>query len=104
MFGKHVSKLASAYCHDELSPEESRRVAEHLIGCNRCRAEFEEIKLGVKFAEQLPAVSAPPMFGSGTSLIYTATLGVLEGPSPRRVTLSPSLKPAPMIDRLGTRY
>ena len=53
MFGKHVSKLASAYCHDELLPEESRRVAEHLIGCNRCRAEFEEIKLGVKFAEQL---------------------------------------------------
>ena len=64
MFGKHVSKLASAYCHGELLPEESRRVAEHLIGCNRCRAEFEEIKLGVKFAEQLPEVSAPPSMWS----------------------------------------
>ena len=43
MFSKHVSSLTSAYYHDELSPAESRRVAEHLIGCPRCRGEFEEI-------------------------------------------------------------
>ena len=42
MFAKHVSSLTSAYCHDELSPAESRRVAEHLISCPSCRAEFEE--------------------------------------------------------------
>jgi FecR protein/Putative zinc-finger len=59
MFSKHVSSLTSAYCHDELSPEESRQVAEHLIGCPRCRAEFEEIKFGVKLSTQLPIVSAP---------------------------------------------
>jgi anti-sigma factor RsiW len=59
MFGQHVSKNLSAYCHGELSEQESRRVAEHLIGCKRCRREFEEIKLGVKLAEQLPRVSAP---------------------------------------------
>jgi hypothetical protein len=54
-----VSQNLSAYCHNELSEEESRRVAEHLIGCTRCRREFEEIKLGIKFAEQLPRASAP---------------------------------------------
>src|SRR2546430_2148318 len=59
MFSSHVSKQFSAYCHDELPAEEARRVAEHLIGCTRCRSEFEEVKLGVKFAEQLPLVSAP---------------------------------------------
>ncbi|HUQ34640.1 MAG TPA: FecR domain-containing protein [Pyrinomonadaceae bacterium] len=59
MFSQHVSRNLSAYCHDELSEEESRRVAEHLMGCTRCRREFEEIKLGVKFAEQLPRASAP---------------------------------------------
>src|SRR5918999_3305805 len=59
MFSQHVSKNLSAYCHGELPDEESRRVAEHLIGCKPCRREFEEIKLGVKLAEQLPTASAP---------------------------------------------
>jgi ferric-dicitrate binding protein FerR (iron transport regulator) len=55
----HVSRELSAYCHGELAEAESRRVAEHLIGCKLCRREFEEIKLGVKLAEHLPCVSAP---------------------------------------------
>jgi ferric-dicitrate binding protein FerR (iron transport regulator) len=59
MFSQHVGKNLSAYCHGELSDEELRRVAEHLIGCQSCRREFEEIKLGVRFAEQLPQASAP---------------------------------------------
>jgi hypothetical protein len=59
MRSSHVSQKLSAYCHGELLEEESRAVAEHLIGCQRCRREFEEIKLGVKFAAQLPRVNAP---------------------------------------------
>ena len=59
MFSKHVSSLTSAYYHNELPPEQSRRVAEHLIGCPRCRAEFEEIKFGARLAEQLPLMPAP---------------------------------------------
>ena len=59
MFSKHVTKNLSAYCHGELAAEESRRIAEHLIGCNRCRRQFEEIKLGVKLAECLPQLAAP---------------------------------------------
>ena len=59
MFSKHVTKKLSAYCHGEIPTEESRQVAEHLIACNRCRVQFEEIKLGVKLAERLPQLSAP---------------------------------------------
>lgn len=59
MFSNHVSSLSSAYCHDELSVEESRRVAEHLISCPPCRAEFDEIKFGARLAAQLPMAPAP---------------------------------------------
>src|SRR3981189_193806 len=65
MFAKHVSSLISAYCHDELSPAESRRVAEHLIGCPRCRAEFEEVRFGARLAAQLPLIEAPVSRGRG---------------------------------------
>src|ERR1043166_1348141 len=59
MFSKHVTKDISAYCHGELPPEAARQFAEHIISCAKCRREFEEIKLGVKLAEQLPLVPAP---------------------------------------------
>ena len=59
MFSKHVTKDISAYCHGELSTEASKRFAEHIISCVRCRTKFEEIKLGIRLAEQLPQLSAP---------------------------------------------
>jgi anti-sigma-K factor RskA len=59
MFSKHVTRNISAYCHGELSAQESRQFNEHIMACAKCRAQFEEIKLGVKFAEQLPTVAAP---------------------------------------------
>jgi hypothetical protein len=65
MFSKHVSDLSSGYWHNELAPPQSRRVAEHLIGCSHCRAEFEEVKLGARLAEQLTLVSAPDSLWPG---------------------------------------
>ena len=59
MFSRHVTKDISAYCHGELSSEASKQFAEHIIACTRCRAKYEEVKLGIKFAEQLPRLSAP---------------------------------------------
>ena len=59
MFFRHVTKDISAYCHGELSGEESKQFAEHLIACAKCRTKFEEVKLGIKLAEQLPKLSAP---------------------------------------------
>src|SRR5215217_3253113 len=59
MFSTHVTKDISAYCHGELSNQESKQFAEHIISCAKCRAKFEEVKLGIKLAEQLPQLSAP---------------------------------------------
>jgi len=59
MFSHHISDLSSAYLHDELTPEQSRQVAEHLMSCAQCRAALAEVKLGIRFAEQLELVSAP---------------------------------------------
>src|SRR5215213_7117097 len=59
MFSTHVTKDISAYRHGELSNEESKQFAEHIISCLKCRSKFEEIKLGIKLAEQLPQLSAP---------------------------------------------
>lgn len=59
MFSQHVSQKLSAYCHNELAGDDAQRVAEHLNGCQRCRRELEEIKLGVALAGQLPRASAP---------------------------------------------
>src|ERR1700682_1287305 len=78
MFSKHVSKDLSAYCHGELSAEEARRGAEHLIECSRCRPEFEEIKLGIKYAEQLPALSAPDSLWSDLQVLLDAAPAVRE--------------------------
>jgi ferric-dicitrate binding protein FerR (iron transport regulator) len=65
MFAKHVTKDISAYCHGELPAEESRQFAEHVMSCAKCRREFEEIKRGIKFAEQLPRLEAPESLWSG---------------------------------------
>src|SRR6185437_16009257 len=59
MLYKHVTKDISAYCHGELSHEESKQFAEHIIACGKCRAKFDEVKLGIKLAEQLPQLTAP---------------------------------------------
>jgi predicted anti-sigma-YlaC factor YlaD len=53
MFRKHVNKKLSAYLHSELDQEESRRVAEHLSACRRCRDEYEEIRFGAQLAQRL---------------------------------------------------
>jgi hypothetical protein len=65
MFSRHVTKDISAYCHGELSHEEARQFAEHLIACAKCRTGFEEVKLGVKLAEQLPLLTAPERLWEG---------------------------------------
>ncbi|HMF58531.1 MAG TPA: FecR domain-containing protein [Pyrinomonadaceae bacterium] len=59
MFGKHVSKKLSAYCNQELSADEAREVAEHVLVCQRCRRELEEVRLGVRLAQTLPVLHAP---------------------------------------------
>jgi len=81
----HVSDFSSAYWHNELTPPQSRRVAEHLIGCSRCRAEFESAKLGARFAERLELVSPPDFLWPRIA----AGLNVKTAPSRRFQFLKP---------------
>ena len=82
MFSRHVTKDISAYCHGELSSEESKQFAEHIISCTRCRTKFEEIKLGIKFAEQLPQLAAPEhLWRDLEHLLDQQTETAVDGPS-----------------------
>jgi hypothetical protein len=65
MFGKHVSSLSSAYFNGELAPHESNRVAEHLLVCTKCRAEFDAVKSGIRFANQIEILAAPDDIWNG---------------------------------------
>lgn len=57
---KHIGHLLSAYCLQELSPEETRRVEAHLAECGACRAGRDEVSQGVEWARRLEAIDAPP--------------------------------------------
>lgn len=59
MFDRHVSKNLSAYRHGELPASDARHVAEHVLHCQRCRRELEEIKFVIQQAEKLKHVPAP---------------------------------------------
>ena len=79
MFSRHVTRNISAYCHGEVSAEEAREFTAHIMACTKCRTRFEEIKLGIEFAEQLPGVFAPDSLwrnletNLGDSLVETPT-------------------------------
>src|SRR5262245_15667103 len=85
MFSNHVTNDLSAYCHGELSAERSREVAEHVMSCPGCRSELEEIKLGVKLAEQIPFESAPDdMWAKIESALEQQPIEEVRMPSLRR--------------------
>src|SRR4030095_1943771 len=86
MFSNHVTSLSSTYFNGELPPGENSRVAEHLLACSRCRAEFDAVKSGVKVAEKIELLVAPPSIWTGV------TAGLDKKNSPR-VTIW-FLKPA----------
>src|SRR5437763_2827575 len=64
MFSKHVTALSSAYCHDQLPPQVNKDIAAHLLACPSCHADFDEVNLGVKLANQLQLASAPDVIWS----------------------------------------
>jgi hypothetical protein len=56
---KHYKKEISAYLNHELPKEERQAIAEHLLQCENCRNEHDEIKLGAALASQLQRADAP---------------------------------------------
>ena len=45
---KQVSELLTAYLDNEVTPEEREQIEAHLIICQRCRKELEELKSAQK--------------------------------------------------------
>lgn len=56
---EHITEKLSAYLNHELPKEERQQIAEHLLQCENCRNEHDEIKLGATLASQLQRVDAP---------------------------------------------
>ena len=56
---KHYKKEISAFLHHELPADEHRAVGEHILHCQECRKEHDEIKLGARLAEELKRLDAP---------------------------------------------
>ncbi len=56
---KHYKKEISAYLNHELPKEERQAIGEHLLQCESCRKEHDEIKLGAVLASHLKRADAP---------------------------------------------
>jgi hypothetical protein len=56
---KHIQEKLSAYLNHELPKEERQAIAEHLLLCDICRNEHDEIKFGVALATRLQSSDAP---------------------------------------------
>ena len=101
MFWNHVSKRLSAHLHGELRPEESRRVAEHLLICRRCREEYEEIKFGARLAANLSddaaRAQAPERLWAELEKMIDKAESPRRRPAPARRPLTIALAAAAML-------
>jgi len=55
----HITEKLSAYLNQELPQTERQAVAEHLLNCQNCRNEHNEIKFGAALASNLKRADAP---------------------------------------------
>src|SRR5262249_20456676 len=72
MFRSHIKGQLSAYCNGELAEAKSRRISEHLLSCQKCRREYEQIKLGARLATELRKQTAPDQIWSGIEELIDA--------------------------------
>lgn len=56
---EHITEKLSAYLNHELPPPERQAIAEHLLNCQNCRSEHDEIKFGAALAGNLRRSDAP---------------------------------------------
>lgn len=62
---KHYKEMMSAFLSQELKKDERQLIAEHLLVCDACRREHDEIKLGVALMAALPRAEAPASVWNG---------------------------------------
>ncbi|MGA2741516.1 MAG: FecR domain-containing protein [Bryobacteraceae bacterium] len=58
-FTRHISRQLAAYLDGQLTQPRAQRAEIHLRQCTRCRAEYEQVRLGMQMVEHLPLVEAP---------------------------------------------
>lgn len=59
MSEKHCKEKLSEFLDHELSAEERKAVGEHILYCQECRQEHDEIKFGIELAQKLESSDAP---------------------------------------------
>ncbi len=60
-----ATELFSSYWDEELSPDDTARLEEHLRSCVVCRREYQAFEQAVGAAASLPKEVAPPGFVAG---------------------------------------
>ncbi|MDQ3908203.1 MAG: FecR domain-containing protein [Acidobacteriota bacterium] len=88
MFARHVTEDLSAYAHGELTDARAARVGQHLLACARCRAAFEEIRLGIRLVESLPLREAPSAVWQGVEAALAAMPSQLDARTTRGGTFA----------------
>jgi len=69
---KHYKGKFSAYMNHELPKEERQVIAEHILVCESCREEHDQVKLGVGLAGMLRQTDAPPSTWAGIEAAMAA--------------------------------
>jgi hypothetical protein len=59
MSTKHYKQQLSAFADQEMNKEDRQVIAEHLMTCDDCRAEYDDIRLGAGLASCLEQTEAP---------------------------------------------
>ena len=78
----HYEEKLSAYVDAELKRYERQAIAEHLLVCEVCRREHDELKLGAMLVSRLPAADAP-------AAVWANIQNILDGREGRRMGLIP---------------
>jgi hypothetical protein len=59
MLTRHPSRLLAQYCDGQLLPDQKRNVEAHLITCERCRRERDDILFAASLLRQMTVASPP---------------------------------------------
>ena len=59
MKDRHYREQLSAFVDQEMSADDRQTIAEHLLHCESCRAEYKGVKLGSSLAAKLSSAEAP---------------------------------------------
>ncbi len=82
MIDDHIINSLNGFLSGDLSKDERQIIAEHLLVCESCRREHDEIKLGISLMSRLERADAPAAVWSGIE-------GKMDGRSESQMGLMP---------------